>query len=211
MATEMDIMIHAKTYLDKLANGINPLNNETLPETDIVNQVRISRCLFYVSDLLRQVIEMGGLKKNPKTAQIPFELSEQQLIKFRYFEQPIFVSAITERINSLIENEEMKKLSHRSITTFLENEGFLLQYRDSLGKVRRKPTDQGQALGISTQLRTGQNGDYTVVLYDMNAQKYIIDHLNQIADINQMTRKRQMYANPEISEKIDQETGEIIL
>ena len=43
MATELEIMIHAKGYLDKLANGINPLTNEMLPETDIVNQVRISR------------------------------------------------------------------------------------------------------------------------------------------------------------------------
>ena len=37
MATELEIMIHAKTYLDKLANGVNPLTDETLPDTDIVN------------------------------------------------------------------------------------------------------------------------------------------------------------------------------
>ena len=46
MATELEIMIHAKGYLDKLANGVNPLTDEPLPETDVVNQVRISRCLF---------------------------------------------------------------------------------------------------------------------------------------------------------------------
>ena len=60
MATELEILIHAKGYLDKLANGINPLTDEPLPETDVVNQVRISRCLFYVSGVLRQVIEQGG-------------------------------------------------------------------------------------------------------------------------------------------------------
>ena len=66
MATDLEIMIHAKSYLDKLANGINPLTDQMLPESDIVNQVRISRCLFYVSDVLRQVIEKGGLKKRQR-------------------------------------------------------------------------------------------------------------------------------------------------
>lgn len=125
MATELEIMIHAKTYLDKLANGVNPLTDETLPDTDIVNQVRISRCLFFVSDILRQVIEKGGLKKTPKTPQIPFALSEEQIGRFQLFEQPIFVSAITERVNSLIENENMRKLSYRSITTFWSMKAFL--------------------------------------------------------------------------------------
>ena len=38
MATELEIMAHAKTYLDKLAEGINPLSDEPLPETDVVRQ-----------------------------------------------------------------------------------------------------------------------------------------------------------------------------
>ena len=210
MATELEIMIHAKTYLDKLANGINPLTDEALPETDIVNQIRISRCLFYVSDVLRQVIEKGGLKKAPKAGKIPFELSAEQINRFQVFEQPIFISAITERINSLIENENMRRLSHRSITAFLEREGYLVQYNDSQGKTKREPTDRGIGLGISTEERNSLRGDYKVVLYDQNAQQYILDHMNQIAEINQMSKKQQSYANPEQTEAIDPETGEFI-
>ena len=210
MATELEIMLHAKTYLDKLANGINPLTDETLPETDIVNQVRISRCLFFVSDVLRQVIEKGGLRKAPKAVKIPFELSAEQISRFQLFEQPIFISAITERINSLIENENMRRLSHRSITTFLEKEGYLVQYSDSQGKTKREPTDRGIGLGISTEERTGLRGDYKVVLYNKNAQQFILDHMNQIAEINQMSKKQQSYSNPGQAETIDPETGEII-
>ena len=54
--TELEIMQHAKGYLDKLAKGIDPLTDREVPENDIINNVRISRCLFYVSDVLRQVI-----------------------------------------------------------------------------------------------------------------------------------------------------------
>ena len=34
--------------------------------------------------------------------------------------------------------------------------------------------------------------------------------MNQIAEINQMTKKQQSYANPEQTDAIDPETGEII-
>lgn len=59
--TDLEIMQHAKDYLDKLAKGINPLTDQEVPEDDVVNNVRISHCLFYVSDVLRQVIENGGV------------------------------------------------------------------------------------------------------------------------------------------------------
>ena len=67
--TELELLERAKMYMDKLANGINPLDDTFIPENDIVNNVRLSRCFFYVSDVLRQVIEKGGVtpkKKNPK-------------------------------------------------------------------------------------------------------------------------------------------------
>ena len=59
--TELEIMQHAKDYLDKLAKGIDPLTGREVPEGEVINNVRISRCLLYVSDVLRQVIENGGV------------------------------------------------------------------------------------------------------------------------------------------------------
>ena len=44
--------IIAKDWILKLANGINPLDGSAIPDGDIVNNVHISRCLFYVSELL---------------------------------------------------------------------------------------------------------------------------------------------------------------
>lgn len=39
----------AQDWIEKLANGINPLTLEPVKEDDIVNNVHISRCLFFVS------------------------------------------------------------------------------------------------------------------------------------------------------------------
>ena len=61
--TEVEKIEYAKLYIEKLANGINPLTGQAVPDTDLINNVRISRCLFYVSDILRQVVERGGVSK----------------------------------------------------------------------------------------------------------------------------------------------------
>ena len=54
--TELEKIEYAKSFIDKLANGINPLDNTPIPEDDIANNVRISRCFFYVSGILEDVI-----------------------------------------------------------------------------------------------------------------------------------------------------------
>ena len=51
--TELEKIERAKTYMEKLANGINPLDDTAAPDGDMINQVRLSRCFFFVSDVLR--------------------------------------------------------------------------------------------------------------------------------------------------------------
>ena len=60
--TELEKIERARMYIDKLANGINPIDDTVVPDGDIINNVRLSRCLFFVSDVLRQVIENGGMR-----------------------------------------------------------------------------------------------------------------------------------------------------
>lgn len=59
--TELEKIERAKTYMEKLANGINPIDDTMVPDKDIINNVRLSRCFFFVSDVLRQIIENGGI------------------------------------------------------------------------------------------------------------------------------------------------------
>ena len=44
--TELEKMQRAKMYLDKLANGIDPISDREMPDDTVLNQVRLSRCLF---------------------------------------------------------------------------------------------------------------------------------------------------------------------
>ena len=58
--TELEIMQRAKMYLDKLAQGIDPISGDEVPEDSVLNNVRLARCFFYVSGILQQVIDNGG-------------------------------------------------------------------------------------------------------------------------------------------------------
>ena len=73
--TELETLERAKMYMEKLANGINPIDGSLIPDEDIVNNVRLSRCFFYVADVLRKVIDNGGVasqKKSKKEARMFF-------------------------------------------------------------------------------------------------------------------------------------------
>ena len=49
--TELEKIEYAKSFIDKLANGINPLDDTPVPDGDIANNVRLSRCFFFVSEI----------------------------------------------------------------------------------------------------------------------------------------------------------------
>ena len=59
MPTELDTMKHAKEYIDKLANGIDPFTDKPVPDDDIVNNVKLSRCFFYISGILERLSKMA--------------------------------------------------------------------------------------------------------------------------------------------------------
>ena len=117
--TELETLERAKMYMEKLANGINPIDGSVIPDEDIVNNVRLSRCFFYVSDVLRQVIENGGVTPQKKTKKEPFSLTVEQRETFEFSAVPIPISEISKRINTLSTNEDMSTLSYAVIRDWL--------------------------------------------------------------------------------------------
>ncbi len=184
--TELEIMQRAKMYIDKLANGIDPFTDEPVPEGDTIKQIRISRCLFYVSDVLRKVIENGGQIK--KTKKPVFKISPEELSNYEFSQHPTTVSEITRRINDLVDTGNMPKLRYSAITSFLTENGFLEQRENEFGKMTRFPTDKGLSIGITTETRNSDHGPYMVTMYNTNAQQFILDHFFAIVNLNDNTK-----------------------
>lgn len=178
---ELEKIEWAKTYMDKLANGINPIDDTMAPDEDIINNVRLSRCFFFVSDVLRQVIENGGTKPPSKKAKkIPFSVPFEKRSQFNYSEKPIPVSEIANRVNMLVDVENMRKLAYSDILTWLTEIGMMELAVTTEGKSTKRPTQIGRVSGISVEERTSRRGPYQVVVYNSEAQHFILDNLDAI-------------------------------
>ena len=190
--TELEKIERAKLYMDMLANGIDPISELEAPEQDIINQVRLSRCFFFVSDVLRQVIENGGLaaqKPTRKLKKLPFSLPIECRENFEFSIAPIPVSEITKRVNDLRVDDSTVQLKHGSITGWLTQICMLEQVMMESGRQTKMPTAAGRELGILVETRISANGTFPVVLYDRSAQQFILDNLDAVADYQQAERE----------------------
>lgn len=178
--TELEKIAYAKSFIDKLANGINPIDDQPVAEYDVVNNVRLTRCFFYVSDILRQVIENGGITPPKKKAKSSFGITQEQLAQYPYSEIPISVSEIAKKINALVDTEHIKQLSYKQLTGWLLSINALVEQPTINGKSQKRPTETGRQLGISLETRNGMNGKYQVVVYNKEAQTFILDNIDAI-------------------------------
>ena len=179
--TELETMQYAKSYVDKLANGIDPLTDEVIKDDSVINNVRISRCLFYVSNVLQNVIDNGGVVcRTTKSQKIAFSITNEQCSKILVSQDPVGVSIISKRIGAVLDGN-VKTLPAVHIANWLVDNGYLTEniYSGSKNKVA---TPKGEELGILTIDAVNLQGmPYKKNVYDANAQKFIISNLNQIA------------------------------
>lgn len=181
--TELEMIERAKMYMDKLANGINPIDDTLAPEEDIINNVRLSRCSFFVSDVLRRVLENGGtepVKAKKKPPKVPLDIPFEARARFAYSDSPISASEIAKRVNDLIGDERMEKLTYANIVTWLTEIGMMEWVVSPDGKRAKLPTKTGRENGILVEDREGGNGPYQAVVYNRAAQQFIVDNLDAI-------------------------------
>jgi len=175
----------AKEYIEQLANGINPLDGMEIPENEGVNNVKISRCLFFVSGLLEESINCEKTKNygekeqkiNPSQKRRFYISQEELCASFDFSEREISGSEIVNRINSLIDTDIMQKLKLKTINNWLLNMGLLEEEETERGK-RKKPTEAGKELGI-VQKQSFYSG-YLFTAYGRDAQHFIVDNIEAI-------------------------------
>lgn len=199
--TELEKIAYARSFIDKLANGINPLDDTPIPDGDIVNNVRLSRCFFYVSDILRQVLENGGTKKIARASLEKFSLPPEQREKFDYSIEPITVSMISRRLNALIDTRTTRKLSCVLINQWLLEIGMLTLREFGGRRPVKYPTEAGEQIGITVEMRDGRYGPYPLILFTVEAQRFIVDNLDAVLDMFWDKRGKKSVASEESDEE----------
>lgn len=187
--TELEKIEYAKTFIDKLANGINPIDGSPIPDGDIANNVRLSRCFFYVSDILRQVIENGGVTAPaPRRHRDEFDLTDEERAGIQVSERSLSVSEIAKHLSSLKNSDTTKNLPASTINNWLLSLGLLTAVMMPDGKYKKIPTPQGNAIGILSEEKVGQRGSYVAVYFTSQAQQFIYDNIDAIISFRRMER-----------------------
>ncbi len=205
--TDFEILQRAKQYIDDLSKGKNPLNGEVLPDEDIVNNVRISRCLSYVSGVLDKVIQNGGEvlpPRLPRSQKQEFSLTAEQLASVE-LDNKSTVSEFVGRLNLLCEESVQRKLKSTDITEWLVDAGLLEVVVGDDGKNRKRPTSDGMIMGIHTETKNGMYGTYEAVYYNREAQQFILDNLAAAVERSRLMRDEKKSARKakRASKKLD--------
>ena len=180
--TELETMQRAKMYLDKLAQGIDPISDREMPEDSVLNNVRLARCFFYVSGILQKAIDNGGAVVS--AANKPgFFITPQQLAGISLPDYAMRISEFAELLLAAADNPNIKRPSPTAITNWLLEKGFLEKVQGADGKQRRVPTEAGRQIGLYTEVRQGQYGEYLAVYYSPDAQRFLLDHIPEIFTI----------------------------
>lgn len=88
------------------------------------------------------------------------------------------ISNFVKEINKFVP-ENMKPMPYGKILKWLMANGYLEEVEvDAL----KNPTASDRSIGISAELREGTSGPYLAVEYNQNAQRFILNNINAIAE-----------------------------
>lgn len=169
----------AIVYLQRIADGNNPINNMPAEEDTVLNDPNVIRCMFYVKEILEEIQRnncvIGKKRSKDEKAKFPIDV----LSKYEYKED-LTISHFMEQINSLIDTAKYKRLVYNPVLKWLIGNGYL-QEETIEGKLSKIPTEKGKQIGIRAENRENLNGaTYIALVYDKRAQEFIISNISNM-------------------------------
>ena len=183
---ELMLMERAKSYLEMLSNGIDPITGEEVPNDSVINNIKLRRCFAYVSDILQQVIDNKGKIVSVVEKQ-PFYFSAEQKSRVKLSEEPISILSLAFRINAHIDAKSVNKLSTTSMHKWLVESGLMIEEKRKVvveqNKTFRSLTKRGSEAGFVTNKKinssTGEVSEE--IKLTKAAQMFVLENLEKIA------------------------------
>ena len=178
-------LLLADKYISSLAKGLHPITKAILPEDSVINDVKIVRCLYFVSEAIKEAMNCDKKKAERKK---PFSISQNEISRFKISNGEITISAIVRKLNELKNDENMVKLTSKPITQWLLNCD-LLQEVEENGKTVKRPTESGKSMGMSVRRMITDHGFFNAVVYNSKAQQFLLDNLLSILNFDKAINK----------------------
>ncbi len=143
----------------------------------------VKQTLYYEG--ANETLEVKKIKKPKYTKKTDFYLTDdirQKVIPLGTATMSQFV----DQLNGLRDEKAMKRIAASHLTALLIDEGYLKEeYSQVLGRNTYIVTDKGQQAGMLIEDRISEKGHvYTVVMYDDNAQSFLLSLIDKFYNIN---------------------------
>ncbi|MBR1673663.1 MAG: hypothetical protein IJ703_01770 [Eubacterium sp.] len=174
----------AIVYLQRIAEGRNPVNNMPVEDDSVINNPNVVRCMFFVKEVLEELKRNDGyIGKKPRTNKgkdkpdYPLEV----LLDFHYTGDKS-ITKFVDQLNSMTDTTVCKKITFMSIRSWLKKNGYLSEENDKYkGKKSTIVTSKGTEVGIKSELRKDSRGvDYMYISYGREAQELIVANMDKI-------------------------------
>ncbi len=147
-----------------------------LTDDTLLNDIGISRCLFFVNDIFKKVLDNNGISRRRGSSRPYFEYDEE-LIKTVYISPyPISLSEITRNVRAVFKGV---RLSYYMVARLLSAKGILIDNPTGM-KAKKVASPEAAEIGIWTELVRGYRGEYYKTVYDKQGQRYVLKCLKDI-------------------------------
>ena len=181
----------AKSYLDMLAVGVDPISGAEVPEDSVLAQERLRTCFAFVAEVLGEVLENHGLVMFPDEEQPEgweiirrkeaFSFSAVEMEAVKLSDKPLSPQAFVNRINAGVDAAIMEKYSVTGFNEWLVKRGFFEQAKvpTVVNRTQYTPTEQALAQGFAVeQVLDKATGELKPrLMLSREAQTYVLAEL----------------------------------
>ena len=188
----------ASIYLSRMADGRNPANNESV-QNEVLDNPNVIRCLHFVCDVLEEVRANHGLvgkKYQAVKKEFPLEVLDQYTYRH---DKPI--SQVLKQFQEPLEGQGYRKLNATPINKWLGANGYI--EKRLIQESNREcwfPLQKGLDAGMYSEERGDPGFQYAVVMYNEKGQRFLADHMGQILQDIQDSKKAKNSDIPPFSE-----------
>ena len=188
------IIQHAKSYLDMLTNGVDPIRKIPFEEDSVVSQPQMQMCFSYISGILQELLDHNGYVMLPDEnggnyelvrKKEAFHLTQEQRWQVSISPGGTSPAGFLKNVNNLVNSQNMEKLTAKAVNTWLQNQGYISATKTQavVNRTVWLPTGKAKEIGFSESAcvdpRTGEIKRQMV--YSQQAQEFLIEHLDEIA------------------------------
>lgn len=183
---DLEKLDKALIYVDRIANGKNPINNLSVDEDYVLNDPNVIRCMFFIKEILSAVKNNGGnvSSRQPKRNTPKNKFPIESLQGFQAKEK-MTITPFVKILNEGVDKETTDLIKVKSLTDWLKKNGYLaVTFSEKLNKDVTISTEKGKSIGITSEYQKTLNGnEYYRIEYSTRAQEEIVRNIPEILNI----------------------------